>query len=161
MASVIHHRRTRERERERARARARRYKYGFPPSVHAPLLHLEILDGPPSPHLDLSSSLPLYRTRTSVLDRRAINKKKKKRKEQTAIRVILLVLRVTRARALGSRLAGLEGRGREGLGRAWKLRYSPHAEDEGESYVITTPALRHVETPQRFVPRFSANTRLS
>jgi len=109
------------------------------------------------------SHLPFHyiaRARPCLIVALSIKKKKKKRTDRHPRNSSRSTCNA-RARALGSRLAGLEGRGREGLGRAWKLRYSPHAEDEGESYVITTPALRHVETPQRFVPRFSANTRLS
>jgi len=121
MASVIHHRRRSEREsaRERAGGTCGRYKYGFP--VGMPL-HLEILDGPlppPSRPLDLSSSLPLYRTRTSMLDRRAINKKTDHHPRNS--------LRTCNARARQPpREAGRRG------GKGIREAYSPHAKDEGK-----------------------------
>jgi len=65
--------RTRERERERARARAAVINTDFP-SVCRCIWKFSTGLSPPPRRLDLSS-LPLYRTRTSMLDRRTINKK--------------------------------------------------------------------------------------
>lgn len=141
-------RRERERERERERrARAAVINTADFPSVCCCIWKLStglLLHPPPPPpplsnRLDLSSSLPLHCSRTSMLDRRTINKKADHPRNSLVYKT----------------LPTIGG----GFGWTWKrilltLRMR-------KSYVITTSALRHVEIPQRFGPRFPTKALLS